>query len=466
VEMTKARRHRTHPPGWLRFGKALRGANSLIIVLLVGGVLVVVNALAGYREVRWDLSENRRFTLAPQTVGLLQQLTQDVTVYAFVQKGSEDERKAAELLDTYRTHSPHFSPRVIDPDQHPAQAKEFGISQYGTVVVTTASGRQARGTAVTESEVTRALLRALREQGQAIYFLEGHGEHELTDSLKPGYSQLRATIEQEGFLPKSLRILSGEAIPADAAVVVIAGPKVPLQPAEVAAITRYLDRGGRVALLADPGSTTGLEPLLADWGLSLGPGVVVDRGARTFGGSFTLPLVSIYTTHEIVRELRLPTLFAEARPVLVDNTNQTYAGMALAQTTSQSWGELNVGAAPPEYEEGREAHGPFPLAVAAYPRKMLEDIKGSPRLVVVGDSDFLSNVYFNFSGNRDLFLNMLNWLVQGLDAFSIRPQEANVSPIILSEQQANLLLAVPVIALPLLITITGWGIWRYRRTRV
>lgn len=97
---------------------------------------------------------------------------------------------------------------------------------------------------------------------------------------------------------------------------------------------------------------------------------------------------------------------------------------------------------------------------------MLEDIKGSPRLVVVGDSDFLSNVYFNFSGNRDLFLNMLNWLVQGLDAFSIRPQEANVSPIILSEQQANLLLAVPVIALPLLITITGWGIWRYRRTRV
>ena len=97
---------------------------------------------------------------------------------------------------------------------------------------------------------------------------------------------------------------------------------------------------------------------------------------------------------------------------------------------------------------------------------MLSDIKGSPRMIVVGDSDFLSNVYLNFSGNRDLFLNMLNWLMEGLDSFTIRPQPVNVSPIILSEQQARVLFAFPVVAIPLLITCTGWCVWRYRRTRV
>lgn len=448
-----------------RAGKALQGANSLIIILLVTGVLVVVNALAAYKEARWDLSETGRFTLAPQTVSLLRQLDQDVTIYAFTQKGSDEERKGQELLDTYRSHSPRLQVRVIDPDQHPAQAKEFGVSQYGTVVVTTAAGRKARGAALTEAEVTRALLRALRDHGQAIYFLEGHGEHELTDNLKPGYFQLRESLEQEGYIPKSIRILGGEPIPDDAAVVVVGGPKIPLQPAEVAGLRRYLGRGGRLAVLADPQTDTGLEELLAEWGITLGAGVVVDQGARTFGGSFTLPLVTIYTTHEIVRELRLPTLFPEARPVLVDGHNEQYAGLPLAQTSAQSWAELNVAVLPPAYDAGRESRGPFTLGVAAHPRTMLSDLKGSPRLVVMGDSDFVSNVYVNFSGNRDLFLNILSWLVQGLDQFTIRPQEAQVSPIILSEQQAKLLFAIPVLALPLTITVTGWSIWRYRRTR-
>jgi ABC-type uncharacterized transport system involved in gliding motility auxiliary subunit len=449
--------------GWT---KALRGANSVVIIGLVAAVLIVVNALAAHREVRWDWSETHRFTLAPQTLDLLKQLDHEVTIYAFVQEASDEGRRGKDLLETYRAQSPKVRFHVLDPDQHPAQAKEFGVNQYGTVVVTTASGRQARGTAITESEVTGALLRALRERGQAVYFLEGHGEHELTDSGKEGYFQLRAILEQEGYTPKTGRLLSGEPIPADAATVVIAGPKIPLQPGEVESLKQYLERGGRLAVLADPQIDTGLEPLLAHWGITLGPGLVVDQEGRTFGGSYTLPLITIYSLHEIVRGLKLPTLFPEARPLYLDLKSPTAGLMSLAQTSSQSWAELDVQARPPQYDSNREKRGPFVLAVAAAPRNMLDDVKGSPRIIVVGDSDFLSNVYFNFSGNRDLFLNMLNWLMEGLDSFTIRPQPVNVSPIILSEQQARVLFAVPVVAVPLLITCAGWGIWRFRRMRV
>ena len=446
--------------------KAIRGANSMVIIGLVAAVLIVVNALAAYREARWDWSETRRFTLAPQTLDLLKQLTQEVTIYAFVQKGSDEDRLGTDLLETYRAQSPKIRYHVLDPDQHPAQAKEFGVNQYGTLVVTTAKGRQARGTAITESEVTGALLRALRERGQAVYFLEGHGEHELNDSGKEGYSQLRAILEQEGYTPKSARLLSGEPIPADAATVVLAGSKIPLRQAEVESITRYLDRGSRLAVFTDPQIDIGLEPLLAQWGITLGPGVIVDQEGRTFGGSYTLPLITTYSVHEIVRELKLPTLFPEARPLFLDLNSPTTGLISLAQTSSQSWAELDVQVRPPQYDPNRERRGPFVLAVAAAPRNMLSDVKGSPRMVVVGDSDFLSNVYFNFSGNRDLLLNMLNWLMEGLDSFTIRPQPVNVSPIILSEQQARALFVVPVVAVPLLITVTGWGIWRYRRMRV
>src|SRR3989442_4827565 len=393
--------------GW---SKALRGANSVVIIGLVAAVLIVVNALAAYREVRWDWSETHRFTLAPQTLDLLKQLAQEVTIYAFVQKGSDEERLGTGLLETYHAKSPKIRYHVLDPDQRPAQAKECGVNQYGTWVVTTASGRQARSTAITESEITGALLRALREHGQSVYFLEGHGEHELNDSGKEGYFQLRAILEQEGYTPKSARILSGEPIPADAATVVLAGPKIPLRPADVESLQPYLDRRGRLAGLADPHIDTGLEPLLAQWGITLGPGVVVDQEGRTFGGSYTLPLITTYSVHEIVRELKLPTLFPEARPLFLDLKSPTAVLLSLAQTSSQSWAELDMQVRPPQYDPNRERHGPFVLAVAAAPRDMLSDVKGSPRMIVVGDSAFLSNAYSDFSRNRDLFFNMLNSL--------------------------------------------------------
>src|SRR5437867_12900860 len=98
--------------GW---PKARRGANSVVMIGLVAAVLIVVNALAAYRDARWDWSETRRFTLAPQTFELLQQLDQEVTIYAFVQKGSDEERLATDLLETYRTQSPKIRYHVLDP---------------------------------------------------------------------------------------------------------------------------------------------------------------------------------------------------------------------------------------------------------------------------------------------------------------------------------------------------------------
>ena len=457
---------RLHLPRLTNWRRVLRGVNSLAAVLSVTVLLIVVNALAALQQARWDLSETKAFTLAPQTVDLLEQLDQDVTIYAFIKRDTDTDRNGPPLLEAYRVKTPRLEYRIIDPDQHPAEAKEFGVTQYDNIIVKTASGRQSRGTAVNEVEITGALLRALRKHGQAVYFLEGHGEHGINESLRPGYSELRAILEREGYMPKAVRMLNGEAVPADAAVLVIAGPKQPLLPAEQDSVRRYLERGGRLALLADPQINSGLEGLLSEWGMELGAGVVVDQGSRTFGGSFTLPLVTIYTVHDIVRELRLPTLFPEARPIQVDLKNKTYAVMALAQTSNQSWAELTPAASPPSFDETREQKGPFALAVAAQPRDAVQDLKGSPRLIAVGDSDFLSNLYINFSGNRDIFLNMLSWLVQGLDTFTVRPHEAKVSPIILSEGQSQLLFAIPVIVLPLVVMCTGWTVWWYRRSRV
>ena len=45
------------------------------------------------------------------------------------------------------------------------------------------------------------------------------------------------------------------------------------------------------------------------------------------------------------------------------------------------------------------------------------------RFVVVGSSSWIGNNILRFNGNRDLFLNMMNWLSSDEDLISIRPKE-------------------------------------------
>src|SRR5262245_26653084 len=56
------------------------GMNSILMVVLFTGILVIVNFLAARHSKRWDLSETQHFTLAPQTYQVLRGLTQEVKV--------------------------------------------------------------------------------------------------------------------------------------------------------------------------------------------------------------------------------------------------------------------------------------------------------------------------------------------------------------------------------------------------
>ena len=44
-------------------------------------------------------------------------------------------------------------------------------------------------------------------------------------------------------------------------------------------------------------------------------------------------------------------------------------------------------------------------------------------MAAFGDSDFASNGFLGFQGNRDFLLNTVAWLAQDVDLISIRPKE-------------------------------------------
>ena len=132
----------------------------------------------------------------------------------------------------------------------------------------------------------------------------------------------------------------------------------------------------------------------------------------------------------------------------------------LALTGAGSWAETNLEAlseGEAEFDKKRDFPGPLPVAATA-------SIKGKGRVLVIGDSDFATNGFLNFSGNKDFLLNSISWLVGDERAISIRPRERQVTPLYLKETDQEYLFYVPVLGLPISFLLIG-GVISFARRR-
>jgi ABC-type uncharacterized transport system involved in gliding motility auxiliary subunit len=83
--------------------------------------------------------------------------------------------------------------------------------------------------------------------------------------------------------------------------------------------------------------------------------------------------------------------------------------------------------------------------------------------VVVGSGRFPANNYIGFNGNKDLFVNTVNWLSSDEDLISIRPKERENRGVNLSVSQMRRVFFLSVVGLPLLMLLSGVAVWWRRR---
>jgi ABC-type uncharacterized transport system involved in gliding motility auxiliary subunit len=458
---------------WLRRRSTKMGAHSVLLVAVFAAVLVLLNILAFRHDPRLDLSQTGAFTLAPQSVKVLEGMKDDVKVTAFVQKGSESESKFRDLLDTYRHYSTRISGETIDPDAHPAAAKQFGITQSDTIVVES-GGQEARIRSVSEQELTNALIRVGKKDKKRIAILDGHGEPAITDTEANGLSQAKDALEREGYEVSSLLLAQRGTVPPGTTAVIVADPQKALLPKELDALKAYLASGGGVLLLLGPGPKTGLEELAAQqWGVTFRGDTVIDADpfSRLAGGDYTRPIIRTYGDHEIVKDFRLATSFSLAQSLTFQTTKAPQIDYRpLAFTSQDSWGETQIVGGKARFDAGQDAQGPLDLAAAVTP-KASTPVSGDEggekpsiwRAVVVGNAGFATNRYFNMLGNGDLLTSSVNWLAEDQTLIAIRPKEASSSPLLLTAGQQRVVFWVPVVLVPGVITVYGFGVWRRRR---
>jgi ABC-type uncharacterized transport system involved in gliding motility auxiliary subunit len=463
-------------PGFWGRRSTQSGTNAFVATLSVLVILGLVNFLGTRYVQRIDLTENQQFTLAPETQQVVRNLQRPVKVVVFDKQPNPTLRT---LLEQYRKLGNQFSFEFIDPDAKPSQAAAFNLQngEYGLLFLQSGDRKQflqnIQAEKLSESRLTNSLQQISSDRQSKIYFLQGHGEHPLEQTQQGGYSQAVAFLQEKNFTSEPLNLVEQKTVPQDAAVVVVAGARQALFEGEVKALTEYLDRGGSVMLLIDPNTDPKLDSLLKGWGVSLDNRVVINASQQQIADlGPAAVVVSQYGEHPITKEFgNRYSFFLQARAVDAKPEGDTKV-TPLLSTTQQSWAESDLKDPNLQFNPERDRPGPLTLGFAlSRPVKSTDNkpadaqkTKPEARLVVVGNSIFAIDGFFDKYLNGDVFLNTMSWLSKRDDqVLSIRPKETKNRRINLNNQQASLVSWSAIGGLPFLAFTTAIYLWWRRR---
>ena len=213
-----------------------------MIVLLLA-ILTVVQSLSYRHSARADLTENRRHSLAPQTIQLLRDLKTDVSAVAFFRGDQPGKRTAEDLFKQYARYAGgHFTWKVVDPDREPGLARRYNVEAYGTVVLET-KDKSEKVSGADEEKLTNGLVRLTRAGKRVLYVIQGHGEHDLASTDQAGFSEAKGALERSNYEVKPLVLAREPKVPDDAAVVIVPGPRTELLAPELDALDAYVGPG-------------------------------------------------------------------------------------------------------------------------------------------------------------------------------------------------------------------------------
>ncbi|HSN23403.1 MAG TPA: GldG family protein, partial [Methylomicrobium sp.] len=349
-----------------------------LVLLCVFGAVAWLTERYPYQA---DLTANASNTLSPATQKLLAALPGKVNITAYIKSGLPIRLQIAHLIDRYTHLKPDLRLDFIDPNNAPEKARALNIGEEGLVVVEY-QGRMEKLNFIDEAMLTNALLQLSHAEDRWVTFLTGHGERSPEGEANFDLSRFSRELARRKINAHTLNLARMPEIPRNSALLVIASPSVSLLPGEIEIVKQYIQRGGNLWIMTDPGdqNLAFIWPLL---GIRPLPGVIVDKAAKLAGiDDPSFVIVSQYNQHLITRNFQTLSVFPGATGFEIDE-DIPYDSAPLLSSGAESWTETGPLSGTIRFEpDGAEKQGPITLA---YALTLNVDDKAQQRIVVVGD---------------------------------------------------------------------------------
>lgn len=487
-----------------RKGRFVIGLNILVQVVALLLLVAMINWLVYRHYTRFDWTKSNYYQLSDKTKQALLHLKEPVHVIVYLPPRASTD-SGEKVLDDVRqllaefqfVGKDKFLVEYVDPDRQQARAvalaEQYKFDEPNVVIFV--SGPRHKFVTIPEVvELERdptgmepprvkafkgegmflsALQQVTEQQPATVYFLTGHGEHD-PENFDPqnGYSTLATYAKRDFINIEKWNLQEQQALPTNATALIIAGPRKPFSDPEINALDQYLKNRGRLLVMIDPHTKTGLEALLKRWGVQVDDDLVM-RKAGAMLGTELIDVNAVgadYSAHPVtVRLAGTNTQFPYSRsvrpapqtgPATADRPRVT----VLVQTSPLFWGETTADAERAVFDPAVDFPGPLPLAVAAetgQTRDVDVDL-GVTRMIVVGTSGFADNNSLT-GGNLDFFMSGLNWLLKRDQMLAVGPKTPQEFRLDMTLREIRTVYGLVVIGLPLAIGLLGFTVWLRRR---
>lgn len=444
---------------------ALKGGSySLIITGIVLAVLIVVNIFASTMPTTlttYDISASKLYSITSNTKAVVNNLQQDVTIYWIVQADQEDSI-IENLLGKYDGLSSHIDVVKKNPDVFPTFAEQYTDEEVVNNSLIVESGERYRFISyddmyeyetdyysytynVTgfdgEGAVTSAIDYVVTEDLPKIYVLEGHGEGDLPTTFSDA-------VEKENIEGDTLSLLNVDEIPEDADAIMIYAPQSDISEEEKTMLANYADNGGKLLVIAGPvedAELTNLNSLLADYGVTVETGIVIEGSRNNYAFGYPYILMPDMQSHDITDPL-IEDRYYPIVPLAQGLTITDTSGMVteLMSTSSDAFSKVAGFALDTYDKEDDDIDGPFSVAVSI-------ETDGAGQIVWFSATDFLDDMYNAYSSgaNVDLVMNAVSSLVGEREAISIRSKSLNYNYLTISEETSSTLKLLMIGIFPL-----------------
>lgn len=471
-----------------------------LVALSIAAVLCIsalVNYIATRHHSRFVWTTNPAVKLSPLTEQILQSLTNEVKVIVFYDPEAPLYSSVSTLLNEYEYRSSNLNLQHINPLLHASQAAQVtekydltfgsdknmvifdGGEQFKVVYDQQLSEYDWSGLMKGESEVRRtgfkgellftsAILNVAEEKPRSAYFLQGHQELDPTsDDEQNGCLKLATVLRQNNISVDRLNLLYQE-VPADCELLIVPAPKDPLMESELNKIDRFLHQGGRILALLS-GQQTGLENILAKWGVDVGNDRVIDE--QRMDGNGQILAVTNFNPHPIVKPLhnsRLLMLPPRSVERVEEGANAAEKDEVAHLARTSEHGRI-LTTRNDEYwaRSPRDRRGEIPVIVAVEKGNIqgLQSDRGSTRLVIAGDSTFLGNQLIDVHpSNHDFAVFAVNWLLDRSYLLGeIGPRPFSEYKLFMTQAQMTAVRWLLLAGLPGAVLLVGVIVWYRRR---
>lgn len=498
-----------------RFGnrRSLYRSYQIGVALFIG-IAILTNIVGSRIPGRIDLTQDRRYTLTKATKKTLNELNDIVNVTLFASSELPAQlqpvlRDTQDMLRDYQTlgkgnlavsfKNPSDSQVAQEATSMGVREVQFNVVGQGEFQLKTGflglavsyAGKNetipfVQTTDDLEYRLTSLIKELTTKDKKRIAFLSGHGEkNRLGD-----YRLLSKELEKQ-FEVEDLNDQNPPITPATTTLVV-AGPTQKIDEETKSTIKNFLNQGGSAFFLIDAVSVSprasysspneeSFADFLKEYGVNVQENLVYDLrsnesvrfGAGTGGPlSYVLPypfwarVRAFDQTSPITNKIESLVL-PWASPLILDEGKLKEQGWAVTKLlfTTRFGGTVKAGASiAPDQQLPQENLGEQLVAVSLEGTKMQEDGKKT-RIVIVGDSDFLSDQFVGNSPENMAFgIGALSWLGQEESLASIRIKQKAEHRLLFENATQVGVVKYGNLALALLVP-TGYGLFRLMRRR-